>query len=80
MVPAGLTSQLRRDHTADRPVVSRVVCMTAYGLEHGAGVETRAAANATQTLGQLWVAVQFGTSIVEQHDVQVLGSVHFLGQ
>src|SRR5207248_8444799 len=54
------------------------VRVTANRAIHGTDVETRAAANAPENLGGL-AAAHPAAAVVEQHDVELFGSIAFAG-
>src|SRR5579862_3076408 len=78
MVKLVNAAQMGSENAADWARISGAVSVAANSAKHRANIEAGAAANAMQHVALLDVREQFGSAIVEQHDVEFLGAVDLI--
>src|SRR5208282_2918335 len=69
--------QMRSKHAADRPGISRAISVPSYVAEDGTDIQTRATANTVQHFALFGIGQQLAASVVDQHHMEFLRSVHF---
>ena len=77
MLPVLQPAQMRRDHRADRTLISRSVGVAADVAVDGADIQARAAADTMKGIALLGVREQVRSLVVQQHQMEFLRPVGF---